>query len=98
MIDKLLREGNGLLEEKGRSFPLAAVEMANPLRTTRAYFDALQIELRVIDAVEASTDVRVFGEELRTPVMMAALSSLGKMFPDGAVAMARGAAAAGAMM
>lgn len=98
MIDKLLRDGNALLEEKGRSFPLAAMEMANPLRTTREYFDALQIELRVIDATEAKTKTRVYGQELATPIMTAALSSLGRMFPDGAVTMAKGAAAAGALV
>ena len=67
-------------------------------RMARAYLDALQMELRVIDAVEADTHWELFGETFATPVMVAALSSLDRIKPQGLVEVARGAAAAGAVM
>lgn len=96
MGDDVLHRGNALLEKLGRSFPPARPDAANPQNAMRSWLDALQLELRVIDAKPASTATRLFGREFSTPIMTAALSSLGKMFPDGAVVMARGAAAAGA--
>lgn len=70
----------------------------NSALITREYFDSLQVELRTIDAVEASTKMELFGETFSTPVMIAALSGLDKIRPNGMVDTARGAAAAGAVM
>ena len=65
---------------------------------TRAYFDALLIEMRHIDAVIPDTSLHLYGETFATPVMMAALSHLDNCHPDGMVELARGAKAASACM
>lgn len=88
MIGKLLTEGNSKLNRK------SGAETGSVLKMTRDYLDSLAIELRVIDAVEASTKMELFGETFATPVMVAALSGLGK----GMVEIARAAAAAGTVM
>ncbi|MDR2211151.1 MAG: alpha-hydroxy-acid oxidizing protein [Spirochaetaceae bacterium] len=74
------------------------VSRANSELITREYFDSLQVELRTIDAVRASTKTELFGAALSTPVMVTALSGLDKTYPKGMVETARGAAAAGALM
>jgi 4-hydroxymandelate oxidase len=88
MIGKLLAEGSATLNRKSRA------ETGSVLKMTREYIDSLSIELRVIDAVEASTQMKLFGETFTTPVMVAALSGLGK----GMVEIAHAAAAAGTLM
>jgi isopentenyl diphosphate isomerase/L-lactate dehydrogenase-like FMN-dependent dehydrogenase len=65
---------------------------------TREYFDSLLVEMRTIDSVEASTKTTLFGTELSTPVMVAALSYLHEFRPNGMVETAKGAAAAGTIM
>jgi isopentenyl diphosphate isomerase/L-lactate dehydrogenase-like FMN-dependent dehydrogenase len=75
-----------------------AVNAGDSTRITRAYFDSLLVELRTIDAVKASTEMRLFGETFSTPVMVAALSGLDRVRPGGMVDTAKGAAAAGAVM
>jgi isopentenyl diphosphate isomerase/L-lactate dehydrogenase-like FMN-dependent dehydrogenase len=67
-------------------------------RITREYFDSLLVEMRAIDAVEGSTKTVLFGRELSTPVMVAALSHLHEVRPNGMVETAQGAAAAGTIM
>lgn len=49
---------------------------------TCEYLDSLSIEMRVIDSVEASMEMKLFGEAFSTPVMVAALSGLGKGMVD----------------
>jgi isopentenyl diphosphate isomerase/L-lactate dehydrogenase-like FMN-dependent dehydrogenase len=65
---------------------------------TREYFDSLLLEIRTIDSVEASTRAKFFGAETSTPVMVAALSHLHEVYPDGMVETARAAAAVGTIM
>jgi isopentenyl diphosphate isomerase/L-lactate dehydrogenase-like FMN-dependent dehydrogenase len=65
---------------------------------TREYFDSLLVEMRTIDSVEAATKTTLFGTELATPVMVAALSHLHEVRPNGMVETAKGAAAAGTIM
>jgi len=68
---------------------------------TRAYFDALLIETRYLDAVVPDTTMELYGETFRTPVMTAALSHLDRIYPEsrnGMVETAKGAFAAGAVM
>ncbi|MDR2782841.1 MAG: alpha-hydroxy-acid oxidizing protein [Treponema sp.] len=65
---------------------------------TRDYFDSLQVEMRTIDSVEASTKTTLFGADLSTPVMVAALSYLHEVRPNGMLETAKGAAAAGTIM
>jgi isopentenyl diphosphate isomerase/L-lactate dehydrogenase-like FMN-dependent dehydrogenase len=70
----------------------------NSQQITREYFDSLLIEMRTIDSVEASTKTSLFGVEIATPVMVAALSYLHEVYPDGMIETAKGAAAAGTIM
>lgn len=65
---------------------------------TRQYFDSLLIEMRHIDAVLPDTSLTLYGETFATPVMTAALSHLNKCHPGGMAELARGAAAANAVM
>ena len=70
---------------------------SNSDKITRDYFDSLLVEPRYLDAVIPSTQMTLFGETFRTPVMTAALSHLHNTAPDGMVVYARGAALSGAM-
>jgi isopentenyl diphosphate isomerase/L-lactate dehydrogenase-like FMN-dependent dehydrogenase len=67
-------------------------------KITRDYFDSLLVEMRHIDAVEPSTKLELYGETFNTPVMMAALSHLNKVHPEGMVEAARGIVAANGVM
>lgn len=64
---------------------------------TRNYFDSLLVEMRHIDGVLPSTKLSLYGETFDTPVMMAALSHLNNVYPDGMVEMAKGALACNAV-
>jgi len=70
---------------------------SNSDKITREYFDSLLIEARYIDAAIPSTQMTLFGETFRTPVMTAALSHLHNTAPDGMAVYARGAALSGAV-
>jgi isopentenyl diphosphate isomerase/L-lactate dehydrogenase-like FMN-dependent dehydrogenase len=60
-------------------------------RITREYLDSLLVEMRHIDAVESSTEFKLYGKTFSTPVMMAALS------PQSLVEVAKGFHAAGSL-
>ncbi len=49
---------------------------SNSDKITRDYFDSLLIETRYLDAVLPTTEMTLFGETFRTPIMTAALSHL----------------------
>ncbi|MDF2487364.1 MAG: alpha-hydroxyacid dehydrogenase, FMN-dependent L-lactate dehydrogenase [Herbinix sp.] len=74
------------------------INPADANQITREYFDSLLIEMRHIDSVLPSTTLELYGETFATPVMTAALSHLNNCHPDGMVEMAKGAAAAKAVM
>lgn len=92
-----IEEGEKRLLEKGLTGRYSAARGNSP-RITREYNDSLLIEMRVIDAVEASTEFRLFDTVFSTPVMTAALSGLDDICPDGMTEVAKGAAAAKAVM
>lgn len=64
---------------------------------TRDYLDSLLLEMRHLDGCIPDTTFELYGEQFRTPIMMAALSHLNNIHEDGMVEMARGAALAGAV-
>lgn len=70
---------------------------SDPDVITRDYFDSLLLETRYIDAVIPSTEMTLFGETFRTPIMTTALSHLGNTAPDGMAVYAEGAARSGAV-
>lgn len=65
---------------------------------TRTYIDSLLVEMRHLDAVAPSTELTLYGKTFSTPVMTGALSHLNNTYPNGMAEMARGAAAAGAVV
>ncbi len=67
-------------------------------RITREYFDSLLLEMRHIDSVEPSLELSLYGETFSTPIMLAALSHLNKVHPEGMVEAARGLKAADGVM
>ena len=70
---------------------------SNSDKITRDFFDSLLIETRYLDAVIPSTQMTLFGETFRTPVMTAALSHLHNTVPNGMTVYARAAALSGAV-
>ena len=66
-------------------------------RITREYLDSLLVEMRHIDAVEPSTELKLYGKTFSTPVMMAAFSHLDRYRPKGMVEAARAFHGAGAL-
>ncbi len=71
----------------------------NSNRISREYMDSLLIETRYMNAVSPSLDFTLYGETFSSPIMTAALSHLDKfMFPGAAVALARGARDANAVL
>lgn len=82
---------------------LHSSQITNPAsakETTRAYFDSLQLEMRLMDSCVPDTGLELYGKHFSTPVMTAALSHLGNFNPDmpnGMVEYAEGAAKADAV-
>lgn len=70
---------------------------SNSDKITRDFFDSLLVETRYLDAVIPSTQMTLFGETFRTPIMTAALSHLHNTAPDGMTVYARGSALSGAV-
>lgn len=72
----------------------------NAREMTRAYFDSLMLEQRLVGAVEPDLSVTIFGEKFATPITTTALSHLKKFnpgFEKPMEAYAGGAAQANAM-
>ncbi len=73
---------------------------ASAKETTRAYFDSLLLEQRLMDSAIPDTKLELYGKTFATPIMTAALSHLGTFNPDipnGMIAYAKGAAQAKAV-
>ena len=70
---------------------------SNSDKITRDYFDSLLIETRYIDAVLPTTEMMLFGETFRTPIMPAALSHLHNSAQNGMRIYAQAAALSGAV-
>ena len=70
---------------------------SNSDKITRDFFDSLLIETRYLDAVLPSTEMTLFGETFRTPIMTAALSHLHNTAQNGMTVYAQAAALSGAV-
>lgn len=73
---------------------------ASSKEITRAYFDSLLVEERLMDSGVPHTQLELYGHCFATPIMTAALSHIGTFNPDmpnGMVQYAEGAAMAGAV-
>ena len=74
------------------------INAGDSTKFTRVYFDSLLVEMRHIDGVLPSTGLELYGETFSTPIMLAALSHLKRVHPEGMAEAARGIKAAGAVM
>jgi isopentenyl diphosphate isomerase/L-lactate dehydrogenase-like FMN-dependent dehydrogenase len=74
------------------------INAGDSTKFTRDYFDSLLVEMRHIDGVLPSTELELYGEKFSTPIMMAALSHLQSVHPEGMVEAAKGLKAAGVVM
>ena len=54
----------------------------NAMERTRAYFDYLTLEMRLIGTTIPDTTFRLYGESFASPIMTAALSHMGTFFPE----------------
>ena len=75
-----------------------AGDPGNSIAITRAYFDSLLVEQRLMDPVTPDTSMELFGEKFSSPIMTAALSHLRNNTPGAEkplVAYAKGAYDAG---
>ena len=70
---------------------------SNSDKITRDYFDSLLIETRYLDAILPTTEMTLFGETFRTPIMTAALSHLHNTARNGMTIYAQAAAQSGAV-
>lgn len=73
---------------------------ASSKEITRAYFDSLLLEMRLMDSGVPNTEFTLYGKKFATPIMTAALSHLGEYKPGvtcGIVEYAKGAYMAGAV-
>ena len=76
------------------------VNPASSKEITRAYFDSLLLEMRLMDSEVPNTEFELYGKKFKTPIMTAALSHIGIFNPDmpnGMVQYAQGAAEVGAV-
>ena len=76
------------------------VNPASSKEITRAYFDSLLLEMRLMDSDVPNTEFELYGKKFKTPIMTAALSHIGTFNPDmpnGMVQSAQGATATGAV-
>src|SRR5208283_2342393 len=76
-------------------------ESGATLRINREFFGTMRFKFNIIDALPASTETEIFGCNLKTPVMCAALSTgveLAKITDSPLVMLARGVKDAGSMM
>ena len=76
------------------------VNPASSKEITRAYYDSLLLEMRLMDSDVPNTEFELYGKKFKTPIMTAALSHIGTFNPDmpnGMVQYAQGAAEVGAV-
>lgn len=86
------------MEQRGKMCKLT--NPASSKEITRAYFDSLLLEMRLMDSDIPNTEFELYGRRFATPIMTAALSHLGTFHPDmpnGMVQYAQGAAKANAV-
>lgn len=74
-------------------------ETESTLRRNRSALESVKLRLRVIHGLtKADTSVKILGQELGTPIVVAPFGNTRTMHPEAEVAIAKGAEKAGAMM
>lgn len=69
------------------------------LRRNRLALEKIMLKLRVIHGLEtANTNVKILGQMVETPVIVAPFANMGRVHPEAEIAIAKGAEKLGAMM
>jgi len=69
------------------------------LQRNRLALEKIMLRLRVIHGLEtANTNVRILGQTVETPVIVAPFANMGRVHPEAEIAIAKGAEKVGAMM
>jgi isopentenyl diphosphate isomerase/L-lactate dehydrogenase-like FMN-dependent dehydrogenase len=96
---ELYRKGEAFFAEKDFGYLLDYVETGFIRENDRIIIDALTFRQLAIDAPEVSTDCKVLGVELSTPVIMSSMTMPIPAIADGALmSLARGLKRAGSLM
>src|SRR3990172_2412033 len=68
-------------------------------KRNRLALEKIMLRLRVIHGLETvSTSVKILGQKVKTPLIVAPFANMGRVHPDAEVAIAKGAEKVGAMM
>lgn len=98
-LTELYQKGKKLLNDKPHGKILDGVETEFDILHDRAVLNRYTFRLRCIDAVEASTDCQVLGINLKTPVIMSAITNpIQAIRKNGLIEMALGLKEAGSLM
>ena len=74
-------------------------ETESTLNRNRRALEKIRLRLRVIHGLASvNTRVKVFGQTLETPVIIAPFANMGRVHPEAEIALAQGAGRVGAMM
>ena len=98
-ITELYEAGKNLIGQKPYRLLMDSVETEFDLTHDRQVLDRYTFRLQCIDAVEAKTDCHVLGIDLKTPVIMSAVTSpIPAIHEDGFMEIAYGLKEAGSLM
>ncbi len=99
--DEIVKMVSEQMSSKAKESKKQAASQPGSTRTiTRNYYDSLLIEMRLMGAVEPSTEITLFGERFASPVMTGAMSHMSRYVKgeDGPMEhLARGAKEAGCL-
>jgi len=98
-LTELYQKGKALLDQQPYGKILDAVETEFDIVHDRVILDRYTFRLKCIDAIEASTDCRVLGVDLETPIIMSAVTTpIQAIRKNGLMEMALGLKDAGSLM
>jgi len=96
-LHELIRKARANLNQNAWDYVVGAAETETTLRRNRMALDEIAFRPRVLrDVSQVAASVERFGRKLRLPVMIAPVGALEIFDPEGAAAVARGAATFGA--
>jgi len=74
-------------------------ETQSTLQRNRLELEKIMLRLRVIHGLEAAdTSVKILGQTVKTPLIVAPFANMGRLHPEAEIAIAKGAEKVGAMM
>lgn len=98
--DELMKKAEEVLEAKGalKNYRGLGAETGYTGRFNMEYFKAFGFKLRMIDSVEANTEITLFNRKFNTPITSGALSGMTNVTEEPLGKMAAGVREAGSMM